>query len=99
MTDQSDAIVSHYEDQFRATAFFHHPDELSTEVEDAGLELLELAGVEGLAAWLPALAPQWETEEGRDAILFSARATESEASLLGLSAHLIAVARAADSAP
>ncbi len=60
---------------------------------------MELAGVEGLAGWLPALAPQWESDAGREAILFGARAIESEPSLLGLSAHLVAVARAADSAP
>lgn len=79
------------------TAFFHHPDELETELEAGGLTLLELVGVEGLAGWLPSLAPQWETETGREAILFAARATEAEPSLLGVSAHLIAVARAADS--
>jgi 2-polyprenyl-3-methyl-5-hydroxy-6-metoxy-1,4-benzoquinol methylase len=34
------------------TAFFHHPDELRSEVEGAGLLVHELLGVEGLAGWL-----------------------------------------------
>jgi SAM-dependent methyltransferase len=79
------------------TAFFHHPDELRSEIDDAGLELVELVGVEGIAHWQPHLDERWETDEGRDTILFAARAVESEPSLLGLSSHLVAVARAADS--
>jgi ubiquinone/menaquinone biosynthesis C-methylase UbiE len=81
------------------TAFFHHPAELRAEVEAAGLAVVELIGVEGLAGWFPSSGDQWETAAGRDAILFAARATEGEPSLLGVSSHLIAVARAADSEP
>jgi 2-polyprenyl-3-methyl-5-hydroxy-6-metoxy-1,4-benzoquinol methylase len=79
------------------TAYFHHPAELRSEVDDAGLDLVELVGVEGMAYWLRQLSERWETDDGREAILFAARAVESEPALLGLSAHLIAVARAADS--
>jgi SAM-dependent methyltransferase len=78
------------------TAFFHHPDELRAEVELAGLRLDELVGVEGLPGWI-ATEQQWENADTRDALLFAARAVETEPSLIGLSAHLIAVARAADS--
>jgi SAM-dependent methyltransferase len=79
------------------TAFFHRPDELASEVDDAGLELVELVGVEGIAHWLRHLDARWETDDGPETILFAARAVESEPSLLGLSPHLVAVARAADS--
>jgi hypothetical protein len=75
------------------TAYFHLPEELRHEAEDTGLEMIELVGVEGLAGWLPQLAEQWATPEGRAAILHSARSVESEPSLLGLSPHLIAVTR------
>jgi SAM-dependent methyltransferase len=75
------------------TAYFHGPTELRDEIEDSGLEVLDLVGVEGLAAWLDQLAGQWGTSEGRDAILFAARTIESEPSLLGLSPHLLAVSR------
>jgi len=75
------------------TAYFHHPDELRREAETAGAEVVELVGVEGLAGWLPQLADQWASPRGREAILHTARAIESEPSLLGLSAHLLAVTR------
>jgi SAM-dependent methyltransferase len=79
------------------TAFFHRPEELRTEIDDAGLDLVELVGVEGMAYWLRHLSERWETDDDREAMLFAARAVESEPSLLGLSPHLIAVARATDS--
>jgi SAM-dependent methyltransferase len=75
------------------TAFFHHPDELRAEVEQAGLEVVELVGVEGLAALLPQLDRRWQDPADRELILWSARAVEAEPSLLGLSPHLLAVAR------
>ena len=72
------------------TAFFHHPDELREEVEGAGLELEAVYGVEG-PGWL--LADRWDDPGGRENVLFVARAVEEEPTLLGLSAHLLAVAR------
>jgi hypothetical protein len=75
-----------------STAYFQHPDELAEEVAGAGLRVIELVGVEGLAAWVPELAERWDDPEGKETILFSARAIESEPSLRGLSAHLMAVA-------
>jgi ubiquinone/menaquinone biosynthesis C-methylase UbiE len=75
------------------TAYFHHPQELRDESDAAGLEVIEVVGVEGLATWLPQLDEHWDDEIGRQAILYSARAIESEETLLGLSAHLILVAR------
>jgi ubiquinone/menaquinone biosynthesis C-methylase UbiE len=78
------------------TAFFHHPEELRQEAETAGLEVVEVLGVEGLAGWLPNLDQRWASTEGREAILFSARAVESAPALSGLSAHLIAVTRTND---
>lgn len=73
------------------TAYFHHPDELAQEAAGAGLRIIELVGLEGLAGWEPQLEEQWRDPEGRATILFSARAVESEPTLLGLSAHLLAV--------
>jgi SAM-dependent methyltransferase len=75
------------------TAHFHHPEELRAEISAVGLDVLELVGIEGLAGWLTHLADRWEDPDARELILFSARAVESEPSLLGLSAHLLAVAR------
>jgi len=75
------------------TAFFHHPDELRAEAVESGLEVQELVGLEGLAGWLGQLASRWDDPRDRERILWSAAAVESEPSLIGLSAHLLLVAR------
>jgi SAM-dependent methyltransferase len=75
------------------TAYFHRPDELVREATAAGLRVRELVGVEGLAGWLPGLGERWADPESRDTILSAARATETEPSLAGLSAHLLLVAQ------
>jgi SAM-dependent methyltransferase len=85
----------HHRPHWFTTAFFHHPGELRAEVADAGLEALELVGVEGLAGFLPRLDRRWENARDRELILWSARVVEAEPSLLGLSAHLLVVARPA----
>jgi SAM-dependent methyltransferase len=74
------------------TAYFHRPDELAEEAAGAGLRVVDLIGLEGMAAWIPDLEDRWMDPAARETILFSARATESEPSLRGLSAHLLAVA-------
>jgi SAM-dependent methyltransferase len=75
------------------TAYFHHPDELRAELERAALEVVELVGVEGLAGWLPQLGRRWQNAADRELIVWAARVVEAEPSLLGLSGHLLAVAR------
>jgi 2-polyprenyl-3-methyl-5-hydroxy-6-metoxy-1,4-benzoquinol methylase len=79
--------------EYFTTAYFHHPDEVGAEATDAGAEVIELVGVEGLACWVRQLADRWEDPAAREAIVMSARAVESEPTLLGLGAHLLCVAR------
>lgn len=75
------------------TAYFHHPDELAREIEQAGLSLVAVVGVEGLAGWLSHLDRRWADDVDRDVIVRAARLVESEPALLGVSAHLLALAR------
>jgi SAM-dependent methyltransferase len=75
------------------TAYFHRPEELTAEVARAGLVPVETVGVEGLTGWLPHLEPRWADEHHRDLILAATRLVEAEPSLLGLSAHLLAIAQ------
>jgi ubiquinone/menaquinone biosynthesis C-methylase UbiE len=75
------------------TAYFHHPDELRDEVLTAGLELVELVGIEGPGWLVPNMAERWRDETWREAVLFAARAVEAEPSMLGAAGHLMAVAR------
>lgn len=72
------------------TAFFHDPDGLRAEVEDAGLEIEALLGIEG-PGWL--LWELWDEPQGQENIMRVARAVEQEENLLGASAHLLVVAR------
>ncbi len=72
------------------TAFFHHPDELAAEVEAAGLVLDAVFGVEG-PGWLLT-----DLDQSFDDILRVARAVELEPSVIGTSAHLLAVAHKPD---
>ncbi|MEY2423683.1 MAG: hypothetical protein QOI95_3750 [Acidimicrobiaceae bacterium] len=76
------------------TAYFHLASDLRAEAEEAGLHVDDVFGVEGLGGWLPQLAEQWETDDGRRTILDAARAVETEPSLQGLSAHLLLIASA-----
>jgi ubiquinone/menaquinone biosynthesis C-methylase UbiE len=73
------------------TAFFHRPEELADEVAEAGLRLEALVGVEG-PGWLLDEQPPPGLTDGD--LLFAARAVEAEPSLAGLSAHVLALARA-----
>ncbi|MGQ0648101.1 MAG: methyltransferase domain-containing protein [Gemmatimonadaceae bacterium] len=80
------------------TAYFHEPAELRTEVENAGLALERLYGIEGPGWILPDLAERWNDPERRAALLRVARLLEAEPSVLGCSAHLLAVGRKPTSA-
>lgn len=72
------------------TAYFHHPNELPQEVEDAGLALEALLGIEGPGQLVRAL---WDDPGRQDDVLRVARLIEQEPTLLGLSSHLLVVAR------
>jgi SAM-dependent methyltransferase len=72
--------------------FFHHPDELRTEVAEAGFRVRGIYGVEGPCWLLPDFSAWWENEEQQERLLQIARTLETEPALLGVSAHLIAVA-------
>ena len=72
--------------------FFDHPDELGGEVTEAGFVMTGVFGVEG-PAWLITDFDTWWTDPAyRKRLLKMARALETEPSLLGVSAHLMAVA-------
>lgn len=79
--------------QYFTTAFFHHPDELAAEVRDAGLALADLLPVESLGVATTAFARAWADPARRETLLDLVRSIEREPSLLGVSPHLIAVAR------
>jgi ubiquinone/menaquinone biosynthesis C-methylase UbiE len=77
------------------TAYLHHPDELLTEVREAGFCDVEVIGVEGPGWLMPDFDARWADPVLRADMLDVARKLESERTLLGVSAHLLAVGRAA----
>jgi ubiquinone/menaquinone biosynthesis C-methylase UbiE len=74
------------------TAYFHRPDELEAEIAAAGFAVDEVAGVEGIAPWIPRLAEDWSDPARRDVIIDAARRVEHEPAVLGVSPHLLAIA-------
>jgi SAM-dependent methyltransferase len=75
------------------TAYFHRPDELRGEVDRAGLLVEGVFGLEGPGWFLPDFADRWADPRRRADLLRLARAFEADEAILGVSAHLLAVAR------
>jgi len=74
------------------TAYFHRPEELRSEVAEAGLQVLGLYGIEGPGWILPDIDARMSDSRRRADLLRVARSLESESSLLGINAHLLIVA-------
>jgi SAM-dependent methyltransferase len=75
------------------TAYFHRPEDLRREVIDGGFEVEGLYGVEGPSWMLPDFVERWNDPARRELMLQVARTLESEPSVVGCSAHVIAVGR------
>jgi ubiquinone/menaquinone biosynthesis C-methylase UbiE len=79
--------------QYFTTAYFHHPRELSDELEEAGFEDIHLLAVEGPFWCLQNFDETWSRAELRERMLEFLRRIEGDGSIIGASAHLLAVAR------
>jgi ubiquinone/menaquinone biosynthesis C-methylase UbiE len=77
------------------TAYFHRPEELAAEFAAAGLAHEATLAVEGPGWLLPDLDARLADERRRGVLLAALAALEVEPTLLGVSAHLLAVARRA----
>ena len=71
----------------------HRPDDLREEVAAAGLVLEDLVGVEGMSFAVADLGERLADPVDREVVLEAARAVQRVPELLGLSPHLLAVAR------
>jgi ubiquinone/menaquinone biosynthesis C-methylase UbiE len=79
--------------RYFTTAFFHRPNELTSEIQNAGFKVLQLYGIEGPGCLLPDFEKYWTDPKLRSRLLAILRVLETEATLLGQSAHILAVAR------
>jgi ubiquinone/menaquinone biosynthesis C-methylase UbiE len=74
------------------TAYFHRPEEIRPEIEEAGLGFDSLLAVEG-PGWMNQDLDAWlDDGTARERLLHVLRRLETEPSLIGASAHILAVA-------
>jgi hypothetical protein len=73
-------------------AYFHRPQELADEVQDAGFAEPHLYNIEGPGFLIADFEERWQDPSRREAMLQAARLIESDPDLLGVAGHLLAVA-------
>jgi ubiquinone/menaquinone biosynthesis C-methylase UbiE len=77
------------------TSRFHLPEELRSEVTEAGLAVEEVLAVEGFGNCIADIEDNMKEAGYRDYLMQKLRETEAEESMLGASSHLIAIAKKA----
>ncbi len=75
------------------TAYFHHPDEIASEAESAGVRVDHVIGIEGLAGFADDLHTHLDDEEAQGLVLDFLRDLEEEPSIVGASNPVLASAR------
>ena len=75
------------------TAYFHRPEELAAEVRDAGFGDVQVLAIEGPAWSARLFQDAWTDPVQRQSLMEFLSLIEREPSVLGASAHLMAVAR------
>lgn len=82
--------------RYFTTAYFHRPEDLDSELREAGFGDVQVLAVEGPAWSAVHFREVWSDEKLRQKLLEFLSAIERESSVLGASAHLLAVARRLD---
>ena len=81
--------------EYFTDAYFHEPSGLKSEIEAAGFSSCRVLAVEGLGVLIRDFNPLWAQRALRKRVLSLIEQTENTASILGISPHLLAVARKA----
>jgi ubiquinone/menaquinone biosynthesis C-methylase UbiE len=71
--------------------FFHHPDELRSEVSGSGFEIAGLFAIEGISYLMKEFDKNWNIEDNRRFLLEIIGKIAEEASLIGASPHIMCV--------
>jgi SAM-dependent methyltransferase len=79
--------------EYFTTAYLHRPEDLLREVAGSGFEDVHLYGIEGPGWILHDVDDRFNDPERREILLRVARALESEQTVVGCSAHLLAIGR------
>jgi ubiquinone/menaquinone biosynthesis C-methylase UbiE len=79
--------------EYFTTTFFHHPDELKQEMEEAGFFVEKLLGVEGPVWFMSNFSNHWNVPEKRALLLNLLQSVEDDRYILGVSAHPMGIGR------
>ena len=82
----------HGSPDYFTTAFFHRPEELETEILEAGFQKKGLFAVQGPGELVADLEGRMSDPNKREQLLELIRSVEQEKTLLGMSAHFVVVA-------
>jgi ubiquinone/menaquinone biosynthesis C-methylase UbiE len=83
----------HPDGSYFTTAYLHRPEELASEMLEAGFGQTSVLAIEGPGWLLQDLEAQWADPMLQAALLEVIRRTESEPSLMGASRHLLGLGR------
>lgn len=76
-------------------SYFHKPDELKHEIEDAGFTDTDIRGVIGPVWLVRNLDKVWKNPEKRESLMRVVRLLEKEESIMGISTHLLSISKKA----
>jgi ubiquinone/menaquinone biosynthesis C-methylase UbiE len=82
---------SHAGEKYFTTAFFHLPEELVAEADEAGFVNNRLYAIESFGESIPDLSSKWNTIGFRETLLETIRKVEGDSAIMGLSPHIMAV--------
>jgi len=81
---------------FIPRSYFHLPGGLRGEIEEAGFKFERILAVEGPGWIVPNFDDIWSNESRRKRVLRIVRAIEDQSDILGMSPHMLAIARKGD---
>ena len=79
--------------EYFTTGFFHHPEELEKEIDQAGFKTVRVYALTGFAWLLHRLRQYWTAPVLRKRLLSILRELELEPSMMGVSDHLLATGK------
>ena len=78
---------------FIANAYFHHVDDMESELKDSGFVVSDTRAVEGTVWITPMLDERWNDTLGRERLLELIHLTEDERTMIGMSPHFLTIGR------
>lgn len=75
------------------TAYLHRPEELQNEIVEAGFKSEKLLAIDSFGWLLPIFDDKWRRRKYKNLLLQSIRSIEEENSIIGMSAHIMVIAR------